>query len=125
MTKIEVIDWMREYLDGDSAKQSAFGMIMQDIGEFGFEQWLELPAEVIVASYVEVTEEVSKELVRDLGNLLSQEDELAELGVEQSMRIETLESIEGFREGMMSIMRSLLSYLEVREQAQALYEYEN
>lgn len=125
MTKLEVIEWMRENLDETSSDKSAFGMIMQDIGEFGFEAWLEIPSEAIVGSYIEVTEEVSMEMIKDLGNLLSQERELDELGIEQSMKIETLESITGMRDGMMDIMRSMLTYLQVRRQAQTLYINEN
>lgn len=125
MTKLEVIEWMRENLDETPSDKSAFGMIMQDIGEFGFEAWLQIPSEAIVGSYVEVTEEVSMEMIKDIGNLLSQEKELDELGIEQSMKIETLESISGMRDGMMDIMHSMLTYLQVRRQAQTLYVNEN
>lgn len=125
MTKLEVIEWMRENLDETPSDKSAFGMIMQDIGEFGFEAWLQIPSEAIVGSYIEVTEEVSMEMIKDIGNLISQEKELDELGIEQSMKIETLESISGMRDGMMDIMHSMLTYLQVRRQAQTLYVNEN
>ena len=125
MTKLEVIEWMRENLDETPSDKSAFGMIMQDIGEFGFEAWLQIPSEAIVGSYIEVTEEVSMEMIKDIGNLISQEKELDELGIEQSMKIETLESISGMRDGMMDIMHSMLTYLQVRRQAQTLYVTEN
>lgn len=125
MTKLEVIEWMRENLDETPSDKSAFGMIMQDIGEFGFEAWLHIPSEAIVGSYIEVTEEVSMEMIKDIGNLISQEKELDELGIEQSMKIETLESISGMRDGMMDIMHSMLTYLQLRRQAQTLYVNEN
>lgn len=125
MTEPEVIKWMSEYLDGNTARTSARGMIMQDIKEYGFEDWLEMPAEVIVACYIDITEELMDELVSDFKTMLSQEDELASLGLEQTMRIDAGESLEAFKNGTIDILRSLLLYLETQIKAQALYIHEN
>jgi hypothetical protein len=115
---------MSEYLDGGNDRKSALGMIMQDINEYGFETWLEMPAESVVSCYLDITEELMDELVVDFKTMLAQEDELASLGLEQSMRIDAGESLEAFKDGTIDILRSLLLYIQTQRQAQALYIHE-
>lgn len=125
MTEAKVITWMSEYLDGGNDRKSALGMIMQDINEYGFETWLEMPAEAVVSCYLDITEELMDELVTDFKTMLAQEDELASLGLEQSMRIDAGESLESFKDGTIDILRSLLLYIQTQRQAQALYIHED
>jgi len=116
---------MSEYLDGSNDRKAALGMIMQDIKEYGFEDWLEMPAEAVVSCYIDITEELMNELVSDFKLMLAQEDELASLGLEQSMRIDAAESLEAFKDGTLDVLRSLLLYLETQIQAQGLYIHED
>ena len=125
MTEPEVIKWMSEYLDGSNDRKAALGMIMQDIKEYGFENWLEMPAEAVVSCYIDITEELMDELVSDFKLMLAQEDELDSLGLEQSMRIDAGESLEAFKDGTLDVLRSLLLYLETQIQAQGLYIHED
>ena len=62
MTEQEVISWMESRLTETKAKTSAMGMIKTDVAEIGFEAWLTLPPDTIVASYLQVTEEISQDL---------------------------------------------------------------
>jgi hypothetical protein len=116
------MEWMDEYLDGTKAEQTALGMIKADIGEYGFEQWLELPAIPIVEWYTQATEEVASQLVDDFKTMISQEHELDELGIEQTMKLDSVESISAFKDGVMDVLKSLLIYLTVQEMASAYYE---
>ena len=122
MTQQEIMEWMEEYLDGTKPEQTALGMIKADIGEYGFERWLELPAIPIVEWYTQATDEVAAQLVDDFKTLITQERELDELGVEQSMRLDSVESICAFKDGVMDVLKSLLIYLTVQEMASAYYE---
>ena len=63
MTEQEVMNWMERYLNGTKAETSALGMIKADITEHGFDTWLEMPPETIIHTYLEVSEEISQELV--------------------------------------------------------------
>ena len=75
--------------DGTKWERTAFGFIMTDIDEFGFEDWLELPHDYVVESFLNTTYEVSNSLMSDLRTILKQEkDELEELGIEQTMRVD-------------------------------------
>jgi len=120
MTEQEVIQWMSERLDGDVARKSAFGMIMADIEQYGFQTFLDMPPETVVSEYLAVTEEVTQDAVDYFKALFSQEQELEELGIDQSMRLNPPESVEAMRNGMTDIMKSLLHYIETQRMANTM-----
>ena len=120
MTEQEVMDWMEKYLVGTKAETSALGMIKADINEHGFETWLELPPETIVHTYLEVSEEISQELVDSFTTMFAQEQDLEQLGVEQNFTLDPTECVTAMRNGMTDIMRSLLYYIDVQRMANAL-----
>tara|TARA_R100001440_G_scaffold41442_1_gene61165 strand:- start:8448 stop:8828 length:381 start_codon:yes stop_codon:yes gene_type:complete len=122
MTEQEVMKWMREYLDGTKAEKSAFGMIKADITDYGFQGFLDMPPEAVIESYMEVTEEISQELVESFKTIFQQEQDIESLGIEQSMRLDPAESVIAMRNGMTDIMRSLYSYIEVQRMANTLIQ---
>tara|TARA_R100001591_G_scaffold115688_1_gene131567 strand:+ start:750 stop:1103 length:354 start_codon:yes stop_codon:yes gene_type:complete len=113
---------MKEYLDGTKAEKSAFGMIKADIADYGFQGFLDMPPEAVIESYMEVTEEISQELVESFKTIFQQEQDIESLGIEQSMRLDPAESVIAMRNGMTDIMRSLYSYIEVQRMANTLIE---
>ena len=121
MTEHEVIEWIETYLDGTNYELTAKGMILNDIDEYSFDTWINMPALNVVDGYLEATQEVATALVQDYKNMLSQESELDELGVTQTMRIDPVQSMEAFSEGMMDVFKSLSKYLEVRDMAEGMY----
>lgn len=122
MTETEVIKWMENYLDGTAAEKSAMGMIRADINEHGFQTFLEMPPETIIATYLSVSEEISQELVDSFTTMFTQEQDLEDLGIEQSFKLDPAESVVAMRNGMTDIMRSLLCYVDVQRMANALIE---
>ena len=124
MTEQQVIEWMECYLSATMPERTALGMIKADINEVGFDTFLQLPPETIVESYLDVADEVTQDAVDDFKALLSQEIELDELGIEQSMRINPSESMQALRNGMTDIMKSLMLYIEVQRMANTLVEHE-
>ena len=124
MTEQEVIKWMETYLQGTMPERTALGMIKADIDEVGFESFLELPPETIIESYLVVADEVTQDAVDDFKALFSQESELDELGIGQSLRLNPSESMQALRNGMTDIMKSLMLYIEVQRMANTLVEHE-
>ena len=122
MTETEVIKWMENYLDGTASEKSAMGMIRADINEHGFQTFLEMPPETIIATYLSVSEEISQELVDSFTTMFTQEQDLEDLGIEQSFKLDPAESVVAMRNGMTDIMRSLLCYVDVQRMANALIE---
>ena len=122
MTEKEVMEWMTKYLDGTNAQKSALGMIRADIMDYGFQGFLDMPPESVIASYMEVTEEISQELVESFKTLFTQEQDIADLGIEQSMRLDPAESVIAMRNGMTDIIRSMYFYVEVQRMANRLIE---
>ena len=122
MTETEVIKWMENYLDGTAAEKSAMGMIRADINEHGFQTFLEMPPETIIATYLSVSEEISQELVDSFTTMFTQEQDLEDLGIDQSFKLDPAESVIAMRNGMTDIMRSLLCYVDVQRMANALIE---
>ena len=123
MTEHEVMDWMESYLSVTKAETSAKGMIKADIAEFGFDGWLHMLPENIVSSYLDVTEEISQELVDSFTTLFSQEKDLQELGIEQSMKLDPSECVSAMRNGMTDIMRSLFHYVATQRMAHILINH--
>ncbi len=122
MTQQEVMEWMETYLDGTMPEKSALGMIKQDIKEYGFDTFLEMPPETIIQSYIEISEEVTSDLVNDFRALFDQERQIEDLGLEQSMRIDPGDSMMALRNGMSDIMQSMLLYVDVQRMANTLIE---
>jgi len=113
---------MEKYLDGTKAEQTALGMIKADIGEHGFDNWLELPAIPIVEWYISATEEVADQLISDYNSIKGVESIIGEAGIGQSYALDDEESLIAFKEGIMDIMNSMLIYLTTQEMAKAYYE---
>ena len=122
MSEQEVIEWIEDYLDATNPELTAKGMILNDINQYTFEVWIDMPDIVVVQEYLEATEEVAVELVKDYKNMLAQEQELDEIGVMQTLKIDPVQSMDAFRGGVIDVFRSLLIYLQVKEQANALYQ---
>jgi hypothetical protein len=122
MTQQEVMEWMETYLDGTMPEKSALGMIKQDIKEYGFDTFLEMPPETIIQSSIEISEEVTIDLVNDFRALFDQERQIEDLGLEQSMRIDPGDSMMALRNGMSDIMQSMLLYVDVQRMANTLIE---
>jgi len=122
MTQQEVMEWMETYLNGTMPEKSALGMIKQDIKEYGFDTFLEMPPETIIQSYIEISEEVTSDLVNDFRALFDQERQIEDLGLEQSMRIDPGDSMMALRNGMSDIMQSMLLYVDVQRMANTLIE---
>jgi len=120
MTEQEVMEWMESYLMGTQAETSALGMIKADINEHGFDTWLEMPPETIIHTYLEVSEEISQELVDSFTTMFAQEQDLEDLGIEQNFTLDPTECVTAMRNGMTDIMRSLLCYVDVQRMANAL-----
>ena len=113
---------MEEYLEGNSARKSALMMIQADIEQYGFETFLEMPPETVISEYIAVSEEVTQEAVDDFRAMFNQELELAELGIEQSFKLNPPATMAAMRNGMTDIMKSLLLYVETQRMANALME---
>lgn len=120
MTQQEVMEWMEGYLEGTKAETSALGMIKADIREFGFDTFLELPPETIIHTYLEVSEEISQELVDSFATMFAQEQDLEDLGIDQNFTLDPTECVTAMRNGMTDIMRSLLHYVDAQRMANAL-----
>lgn len=121
MTEQQVMEWMEDYLGETKVELTALGMIKTDIAEHGFENWLNLPAIPIVEWYLQTTNEVATQLVHDYKNMLDQEKEIDALGIKQSMRLDPVQSMDAFKDGVLEVFESLLLYLTVQEMAQAYY----
>lgn len=112
---------MEGYLNGTKVELTALGMIKADIDEHGFENWLHMPAIPIVEWYLQTTNEVATQLVGDYEIMLNQEKELDEMGVQQSMKLDPVQSMAAFASGVIEVFESLLLYLTVQEMASAYY----
>ena len=124
MTEQEVIKWMETYLQGTMPERTALGMIKADLDEVGFDTFLQLPPETIIESYLVVADEVTQDAVDDFKALFSHENDLDELGIGQSLRLNPSESMQALRNGMTDIMKSLMLYIEVQRMANTLVEHE-
>ena len=122
MTEKEIMTWMEEYLKGEGARKSALMMIQADIEQYGFETFLEMPPETVISEYITVSEEVTQEAVDDFRAMFNQELELAELGIEQSFKLNPPATMAAMRNGMTDIMKSLLLYVETQRMANTLME---
>lgn len=121
MRRDDVMKWMEELADEDETYSTAVGFCMQDIFEFGFDEWLSMPASDVSHCFIRVTTDVSDTLLSELRTALSQERMLDELGIEQSYKINQGELVERLNDGLMNIMRSQAKYFEIQEQANDMY----
>ena len=108
--------------DGSNSEQTALGFIKADIQERGFEGWLNMDAEMVTFSFYDTTEEMSNEIMNDLSIMLSQENVLDDLGLEQTMRIDQHGLLLAFKKGMLDIFKSLQIYFDAKQQAEIQYE---
>ena len=108
--------------DGSNSEQTALGFIKADINERGFEGWLNMDAEMVTFSFYDTTEEMSNEITNDLSIMLSQENVLDDLGLEQTMRIDQHGLLLAFKKGMLDIFKSLVIYFDAKQQAEHQYE---
>jgi hypothetical protein len=108
--------------DGSNPEQTALGFIKADIQERGFEGWLNMDAEMVTFSFYDTTEEMSNEIMNDLSIMLSQENVLDDLGLEQTMRIDQHGLLLAFKKGMLDIFKSLQIYFDAKQQAEIQYE---
>ena len=115
------MEWMTKYLDGTKSEQTALGMILLDIDEHGFDNWIDMPAIPIVEWYVQATEEVADQLVQDYSTIKDVEDIIGEAGIDQSYALKEPQSLIAFKDGIMDVMQSMLTYLTTQEMARAYY----
>lgn len=115
------MEWMHEHLDQTKTGKTALGMILLDIQELGFETWLRCPAIGVVEWYTKATEEVSDQLIKDYTTVSDIEDIIGEAGIRQSTRLNHTESLIAFKNGVMDVMNSMLTYLRTQEMAKAYY----
>jgi hypothetical protein len=83
-----------------------------------------MPAVKVVESHLEATEAVAEDLLEDIEAMISQEEQLDSLGVDQSMRIDTMQVLIGFKGGIMDVFRSLVLYFASQEQAKSLLQHD-
>lgn len=122
MTEAQVISWMQESVeDGPKYEYTALGFIMADIDEFGFDGWLMLDHETIIDSFLETTDAVSSALLSDYRTIISQEQDLEELGIEQSLKLNTSGLIEALNDGLLDVFRSMRHYFHLQTQAKFYY----
>jgi len=120
MREIEFIRFIENQLsemDGSNVALTALGMIEADISEYGFEPWANMPAVKVVEGHLEATEVVAEDLLEDIETMIGQEKQIESLGVEQSMRIDTIEVLKGFSSGLIDVFKSLILYFLAQEQA--------
>ncbi len=120
MTEAQAIEWMQGEMTENEPQISALGMILQDIKEYGFDAWVDLPPDFIVNAYISITDDVSETMMGDFRLMLSQERELDELGIGQTMKIDPGDALSAFRKGMLDIMRSLLCYINAQQSIQQM-----
>lgn len=120
MTEAQAIEWMQEEMTDSQPQVTALGMILQDIKEYGFDAWVDLPPDFIVNAYISITDDISETMMSDFRLMLSQEKELDDLGIGQTMKIDPSEALCAFRKGMLDIMRSLLCYINAQRSIQQM-----
>ena len=122
MNMKEVMSWMTELAEEDETYGTAVGFCMEDILEFGFDEWLSIRASDVSHMFINVTKDVSGNLLSELRTVLSQERMLEELGIEQSYKINQGELVERLNDGLMDVFKSQAKYFEVQEQAKKMYQ---
>lgn len=130
MTNLELTQWVLDQKNNwdvpDSAVvNNAVGFIVSDIDELGAEGFLNLTAKQIVHNYLEATTSVSQGLMEEFNVAMSQEEMLDDLGIDQSERIDLKGLVNSLNKGLLDIMYSMFTYLEIQEQAYKFYYHAN
>jgi len=132
MTDLELTQWVlnqkNEWDVPDCpVVNNAVGFIMADIDERGAEGFVNMTAQEIVHGYIGATVTVSNGLMDQFNVSMSQEEMLDELGIDQSEKIDVKGLVNSLNTGMLDIMKSMLTYLELQELAYKFFynEHEN
>jgi hypothetical protein len=121
MTELELMLFMEDNLSDNQAGLLALGFIQEDISDVGFESWLHQPASATAASFYECTSEVGSRLVDDYSTLVKQEQDLDELGIDQTMRLNHADCMRDIKNGMLEVFQSMELYYETQEYARENY----
>ncbi len=122
MKENDILEHLQCMISNDTSDKTAFGFILQDVSDLGFEGWLDMPPSDVANCFYEVTEDVSSSLVDDYSTLINQEKEIDELGVEQSVRINHVECMRSLKDGILDVFKSMKTYYELQEFAKDNYE---
>lgn len=122
MTEGEIMDYLTTTLTANNSDLTALGFINEDVSDVGFEGWLEMSPSTVAACFYEVTQEVAGKMVEDYGTMVSQEDVLDELGIDQTMRLDPVDCMNGLKNGMLEIFCAMETYYESQEFAREHYE---
>lgn len=122
MNEHDILEHIQHTLCDTTCEKTAFGFILQDVSDLGFEGWLDMPPSLVADCFYEVTEDVSTSLVDDYSTLLSQEKEIESLGIEQSVRINHVECMRSLKDGILDVFKSMKTYYELQEFAKDNYE---
>lgn len=122
MSEAEIMFWMDEFLSETPSEVSALGMIRADIEEFGFETWLDLPAEFVIESYYEVTEAVLNQVCDRFQFLFEEQSMLRDADISIENSFEPIEAMYGVRDGFMGTMESMKHYVETQRIAKESYK---
>jgi len=130
MTDLELTQWVlnqkNEWDVPDCpVVNNAVGFIMADIDERGAEGFVNMTAQEVVHGYIGATVTVSNGLMEQFNVSMSQEEMLDELGIDQSEKIDVKGLVNSLNTGMLDIMKSMFTYLEIQELAYKLYYNEN
>jgi|DEB0MinimDraft_4_1074332.scaffolds.fasta_scaffold43756_3 hypothetical protein len=132
MTDLELTQWVlnqkNEWDVPDCpVVNNAVGFIMADIDERGAEGFVNMTAQEVVHGYIGATVTVSNGLMDQFNVSMSQEEMLDELGIDQSEKIDVKGLVNSLNTGMLDIMKSMLTYLELQELAYKFFynEHEN
>jgi len=130
MTDLELTQWVlnqkNEWDVPDCpVVNNAVGFIMADIDERGAEGFVNMTAQEVVHGYIGATVTVSNGLMEQFNVSMSQEEMLDELGIDQSEKIDVKGLVNSLNTGMLDIMKSMLTYLELQELAYKFYYNEN
>ena len=130
MTDLELTQWILNQKDDWDTPDcpvvnNAVGFIMADIDERGAEGFLNMAAQEVVHGYIGATVTVSNGLMEQFNVAMSQEEMLDELGISQSEKIDIRGLVNSLNSGMLDIMKSMLTYLELQESAYKFFYNEN
>jgi hypothetical protein len=132
MTDLELTQWiLKQKNEWDvpdcPVVNNAVGFIMADIDDRGAEGFLNMTAQEVVHGYIGATVTVSNGLMEQFNVSMSQEEMLDELGIDQSEKIDVKGLVNSLNTGMLDIMKSMLTYLELQELAYKFFynEHEN
>ena len=124
MDELQIKEWLQDELGHDGAEtheKTTLGWILADIDEYTFDMWLELPPYVVVDEYLNITNELSQDLVDQYKFSVEQEDLLDTLDIKQTPLADPPEILQAFKSGMIDILKSLSCYFKIREEVATIY----